>query len=88
MAGVGLVGSRVIATQIGIAICGVTAFWLSQDRRISWRRWSPIFGLGSQPFWIAETLDAHQWGILALTLVYTLSWMRGLRSYWFSGATA
>lgn len=71
-----------IVTQIGIAVCGVTAVWLSQDERPHWRRWSSVFGLMGQPFWIAETISAEQYGILALCLLYTLSWWRGFRAHW------
>lgn len=71
-----------IASQIGIAICGVTAVFLSQDKHESRRRWSSIFGLCGQPFWIVETYTHQQWGILALTLLYTFSWARGFRAHW------
>lgn len=71
-----------ILTQIGIAVCGVTAVYLSQDARHSRRRWASVFGLAGQPFWIAETISAQQWGILALCLLYTWSWGRGLWTHW------
>lgn len=78
-----------IITQVGIAICGVTAIWLSQDERLSRRRWSSIFGLCGQPFWVVETISAHQWGILALCLLYTWSWWRGFWVHWIrKGAAA
>ena len=48
-----------LITQVGIAICGVTAIYLSQDLRLERRRWACIFGLAGQPFWIAETITAH-----------------------------
>jgi len=69
--------------QLGIAICGVTAVFLSQDSRESWRKWACIFGLARQPFWFWATWKAEQWGILALCFVYAYSWARGLRTYWF-----
>ncbi len=31
--------------QLAIAVFGVTAVFLSQDGRASWRRWAPVFGL-------------------------------------------
>lgn len=71
-----------IATQVGIALCGVTAVFLSQDTRTSWRRWSSVFGLCGQPFWIVETFTHQQWGILALTVLYAWSWGRGFWTYW------
>lgn len=68
--------------QIGIAVCGVSAVFLSQDKRESWRRWACVFGLAGQPFWFLATLHAEQWGIMALTVLYTYSWLRGVRTYW------
>lgn len=67
--------------QIGIAIFGVTAIWLSQDHRIAWRRWAPVFGLAGQPFWFWSAWSAEQYGILALCVLYTASWARGLRMW-------
>jgi hypothetical protein len=77
-----------IVTQALIAVCGVAAVALSQDRRENWRRWSCIFGLAGQPAWLVETICAHQWGIAALCIVYTWSWGRGLRFYWIKGEGA
>lgn len=74
-----------ILTQIGIALCGVTAVYLSQDTRESWRRWASVFGLAGQPFWIIETMSREQWGILALCALYTWSWWRGFRAHWLKG---
>lgn len=71
-----------IITQIGIALCGVTAVYLSQDARLERRRWSSVFGLAAQPFWLIETLSAHQYGILALCVLYTYSWARGFYVNW------
>ena len=68
--------------QIGIAICGVSAVFLSQDARESWRRWACIFGLVGQPFWFYATYRAEQWGIFLLCFVYAYSWARGIRTYW------
>lgn len=71
-----------IATQIGLALCGVTAVYLSQDARASRRRYACLFGLAAQPFWFVETIAASQWGMVALSLVYTASWARGFYSHW------
>ena len=68
--------------QIGIAICGVTAVWLSQDTREHWRRFACIFGLAAQPFWFWTTWVNQQWGIMALCLFYGYGWWRGFRQFW------
>jgi len=68
--------------QIGIALLGVTAIWLSQDKRESFRRWACIFGLMAQPFWFYTTYKAGQWGIFCLCFLYSYSWLRGVKNNW------
>lgn len=65
---------------------GVTAVWLSQDSLEKRRKYAPIFGLCSQPFWFYSSYVAEQWGILFLSVLYTWSWIKGIRNYWFSKA--
>lgn len=71
-----------IWTQVGIALCGVTAIFLSQDVRAERRRWSSVFGLSGQPFWFIETYNHQQWIVLGLCTLYTWSWARGFWNYW------
>lgn len=68
--------------QIAIALLCVTAVFLSQDKRESWRKWAPVLGLLGQPFWFYATWKAEQWGIFALCFLYTFSWARGIWTYW------
>lgn len=68
--------------QIGIAIFGVVAVWLSQDANASRRKYAPIFGLCSQPFWFYTAYINQQWGVLFLSLLYTVSWIKGIHTYW------
>lgn len=68
--------------QTMIGIFGLTAVFLSQDKRDSWRRWACIAGLCAQPFWFYATWRAQQWGIFGLSFLYTYSWLRGFRHYW------
>jgi uncharacterized membrane protein YdcZ (DUF606 family) len=77
-----------IATQVGIALFGVTAVFLSQDPRPQRQRWASVIGLLGQPFWFAETVSAQQWGMVALTVLYTWSWWRGFRRHWLRKAVA
>jgi len=65
--------------QAVIAVFGVAAIVLSQDRRLSRRRWSSVFGLCSQPAWFLETIQGEQWGMVFLTVVYTIAWGPRLR---------
>lgn len=68
--------------QIGIALTGAIAIFLSQDRRESVRKWACIFGIAGQPFWFLATYRAGQWGMFALCFVYLASWMRGFKNNW------
>jgi hypothetical protein len=68
--------------QIGIVIFGVLAVFLSQDRRESYRKWAPIFGMLGQPFWFYAAITADQPGVVFVCVLYTLSWMRGILNYW------
>src|SRR6476620_6948040 len=70
--------------QIGIALSGVIAVWLTQDKRESWRRWACIFGMLGQPFWFYAAWKAEQWGILAISLLSTYAWARGIWTYWLA----
>jgi hypothetical protein len=80
--------------QLGIALFGVLAIFLANCLDIRLRRWASVAGLIGQPFWFFAALDAQQWGILALTGLYTLAWAKGfrdtfwpfLRSRYFGGA--
>ena len=68
--------------QLAIAVTGCVAIWLANDQRDAWRKWASVFGLAGQPFWFYSAFAAEQWGILALTFVYTASWARGFRNNW------
>jgi hypothetical protein len=70
--------------QIGIVLTGVIAVWLTQDKRDSWRRWACVFGMLAQPFWFYAAWKAEQWGILAITTLYTYAWARGVWTHWLA----
>jgi hypothetical protein len=70
--------------QIAIAVCGVTAVYLSQEAHPERRRWSSVFGMIGQPFWFYAAWKAEQWGIFALCFLYTFSWGRGLWTNWIA----
>lgn len=70
--------------QIGIALTGVTAIYLSQDKRENVRKWACIFGLIGQPFWFYSSWTAEQYGIFALCFLYTFAWARGFKAHWMS----
>ena len=68
--------------QIMIALCGVSAVFLSQCERHNLRKWASVIGLIGQPFWLIATWKAQQWGIFGLCFVYTAAWAKGFYTYW------
>lgn len=68
--------------QVMIGVCGVTSVFLSQAKTRNVQRWACLFGLAAQPFWFYATWKAEQWGIMALTVVYSIGWLRGIWNYW------
>lgn len=76
--------------QVAICLCGVASVFLSQDMRLSRRKWACIFGLAAQPFWFWTAWQARQYGVLALCFVYAWLWTRGVKLYWIRarGTTA
>ena len=69
--------------EIGIALFGVVAIWLSQDSRPERRRFACLFGLAGQPFWFWSAVSAEQWGIFVLCCLYTAAWIKGVKQHWF-----
>lgn len=70
--------------QLAIAMTGVTAIFLTQSRHESRRRYACLFGMVGQPFWIYAAWSAGQWGILALTTLYTWAWAKGVWTHWLA----
>lgn len=71
-----------IIDQIVIAVCGTSSAWLSQSPNRKTQRYGCLFGLFAQPFWMYATFTAGQWGIFALSFLYTAAWARGVKTYW------
>jgi hypothetical protein len=63
-----------IMPQLAIPILSALAVWrLAGRHRDGW--W---LSLASQPFWFYAATTARQWGILALSVLYTVAAVRGL----------
>ena len=73
-------------SQIVIAVTGIIAIWLTQDKREKRQKYACIFGLAGQPFWFYVTFNAEQWGIFVLTIAYTFAWLKGVHTYWIKPA--
>lgn len=70
--------------QTCIALFGFLAIWLNYAKTARRRRWAPVFGLIGQPFWMYATWSSQLWGVLLLTVIYTIAWMRGVYVHWVS----
>jgi hypothetical protein len=71
--------------QLGIVFFGLAAVTLSQSSYARLNRFACIFGLLGQPFWAwaIVTAEPMQWGMLILSLFYSIAWARALRVHWF-----
>jgi hypothetical protein len=72
-----------VIEQAAIAVFGVVSIWLSQSPDPRQQSWAPIWGLIGQPFWFIATYRAEQWGMFALSIAFTVCWLRGLHTHWF-----
>lgn len=68
--------------QIGIAVTGTVAVFLTQSTRPERRRYACLFGIVGQPFWFYSTYHAQQWGTLFICLIYATAWLKGLWTHW------
>ena len=74
-------------TQIGIALTGMIAIWLTQQPREKWKKYACLFGISGQPFWFYSAFTTEQWGILVLSIFYTYAWWIGIRHHWLTKST-
>ncbi len=68
--------------QIGIALTGVCAVFLTQSSLANRRRWACIFGMIGQPFWFWAAIEARQPGVIFVCVLYTAAWAKGLWVHW------
>jgi hypothetical protein len=73
-----------IFAQVAIFVLGPTAIVLSNMHNAAVRRWAPVVGLSSQPFWFWTTAAHHQWPVFLTSIIYTAAWLRGLYNQWYS----
>lgn len=68
--------------QIGIALTGVTAIFLTQSKHERRRRYACFFGLAGQPAWFYAAITAEQWGVTFVCALYTAAWAKGVWQHW------
>lgn len=71
-----------LLNQLGLAVFGLSAAWMSMGRSPRQRRWAPVVGLVGQPFWLAFAIHARAYGLLAVSIVFTLVYLRGVLVQW------
>lgn len=73
--------------QIPLAVFSLAATACFNSSNAGVRRWGPLLGLAAQPFWFYAAIVADQWGMVLLSVVYTLLYVRGAWNNWrFGGA--
>ena len=69
--------------QAGIFILGVLAIILvGLEPTNPFQRYGFVLGLLSQPCWIYFAIRTKAYGILCLSLIYTVSWINGINNHW------
>lgn len=67
--------------QIALFIFGGSAIYLV-GRTDNLRKWGFIVGLCGQPFWFYTQIQDENWGVVALSCIYTYSWCIGIYNNW------
>lgn len=70
--------------QIALFILSAAAIYFVTTKN-KYTKWGHVIGLAAQPLWFYTTITNEQWGLLALTVFYTLNWIKGIKNYWFDG---
>lgn len=65
-----------------IAITGCTSSWMIHDERRDWRLAASLIACIGQIGWFVAAYKAGQWGIFVVDFIYTLGWIRGIKSNW------
>lgn len=68
--------------QLSLACFGLLALWMATGRNDSARQWAPVIGLCGQPFWIMFAVRSDAWGLLVISIAYTLVYLRALYLAW------
>jgi hypothetical protein len=67
-----------IVAQVWIPTTGLpTIYYTSKKNKLA-----PLFGLFGQPAWFYSSAYTRQWGVLALTMVYTGLWVLTAYRWW------
>lgn len=70
--------------QAVITCTGCLSLYLIASQEPRTRAWAGIVGLAGEPFWMLTAYINGQWGIVALAVVYGVSWVRVVLKNWGS----
>ena len=70
--------------QFFIGVLGIIALVIVAFFENKGRRWGYVIGLLGQPFWFITSIMHHQWGVLILSIAYTIVWGYGVWSWFFA----
>ncbi len=68
--------------QLVILVSGAIAIWITQQNNKNLKRYACFVGIIGQPYWLEATYAAEQWGMFALSVFYTASWILGIYNNW------
>lgn len=68
--------------QFALAAFGLAALWMATGQNAAARRWAPLVGLAGQPFWLLFAWRSEAWGLLVLSLAYSVVYARGAWVQW------
>jgi hypothetical protein len=68
-----------LIAQIGLTVLSPLSIILVAKKN----KWGFVTGLFSEPFWFATAIINKQWGVFAVTIVFTFSWILGIYEWFF-----
>jgi hypothetical protein len=68
--------------QVVLATFGLASLFMALDARPTLRRWAPLVGLVGQPAWLLFAWGLDAWGMFAVSVAYTLVYLRGAWVQW------
>lgn len=68
--------------QLALAFFGLSAMWMAMGKSARARKFAPLVGLCGQPFWLTFAVQTSAWGLLALSLAYSVVYVRGAWLQW------
>lgn len=68
--------------QILIGVTGLIALYLTLNNDPKYSKYAPIFGLLGQPSWLYSAYYTEQYGVLIVSVCYTLLWLHTFKRIW------